>query len=356
LNGNNTIDTFIDARTRQGSTLTDMPNGELKGCIYVRTAPAGANTYVGFNGDPTKMVGNAYSIDTLNDSSNLRRYSIDTTRVEISSKDDLGEFTPNITGALYQKGPQLGIKADINLRKRQLVPSIGLNEPIYQITLNHKVTNLVAAGSSQQLSLSWTAPAGITGITDYSVQSRVKGTSTWTTHSHGSTSTTHTITSLSNGTIYEIRVAAIQFLGTEEYEYTYGTPFDTSLIDYITADAVIYPIIGKSIGPKLRIAENTFGKNLVFHVYEDTDRQKLIDDSGADTYNAKLIRKSDLSVILTKGLVRSQSGVYKWQIASTDFATADDYIIQLQITGAAISFITWPDPPNAIELEVANKF
>lgn len=66
---------------------------------------------------------------------------------------------------------------------------------------------------NQQATLSWTAPSNWGGqvITDYAVQYRTPaGTGSWTTWSHAaSTSTSATITGLTNGQSYEFQVAAV---------------------------------------------------------------------------------------------------------------------------------------------------
>ena len=65
------------------------------------------------------------------------------------------------------------------------------------------------------LSVSWKAPDdGGRGVTDYEVQYRLSGTSTWTTFSDGvSTTTSTSITGLSRSSAYEVRVRAINAEG-----------------------------------------------------------------------------------------------------------------------------------------------
>jgi len=77
-------------------------------------------------------------------------------------------------------------------------------------------TSLVATAGNAQVSLSWTAPAssGAAAITDYVVEYQPSGGS-WTTFSDGtSTSTSATVTGLTNGTSYNFRVAATSAAGT----------------------------------------------------------------------------------------------------------------------------------------------
>ena len=65
------------------------------------------------------------------------------------------------------------------------------------------------------LGVSWSAVDGNgSSITDYDVEYRVLGTSTWTFHPHASTNTNTTIGSLTNGTTYEVKASSRNSLGT----------------------------------------------------------------------------------------------------------------------------------------------
>ena len=65
------------------------------------------------------------------------------------------------------------------------------------------------------LAVSWSAVDGNgSSITDYDVEYRVQGTSTWTFHPHASTNTNTTIGSLTNGTTYEVKASSRNSLGT----------------------------------------------------------------------------------------------------------------------------------------------
>ena len=75
-------------------------------------------------------------------------------------------------------------------------------------------------GTSQTAQLSWTAPTdtGGSSITNYSIQYQVVGAGSWTTFSHSaSTTTSATITGLTNGQSYNFQVAAINGTGTGPY-------------------------------------------------------------------------------------------------------------------------------------------
>lgn len=80
------------------------------------------------------------------------------------------------------------------------------------------VSGTIASGQSV---VSWTAPTGVasqTPITDYVVQYSSNSGSTWTTFADGtSTSTSATVTGLTNGTAYLFRVAAVNGIGQGAY-------------------------------------------------------------------------------------------------------------------------------------------
>jgi hypothetical protein len=85
-------------------------------------------------------------------------------------------------------------------------------------------TSLTATASNEQLSLSWTAPATTHGtITNYLVEYAPSGGSA-TYVLTGSTSTSYTLTGLTNGTEYTVRVAAVNFTAGAYSQAATGTP------------------------------------------------------------------------------------------------------------------------------------
>ncbi|MEK7292633.1 MAG: fibronectin type III domain-containing protein, partial [Actinomycetota bacterium] len=80
-------------------------------------------------------------------------------------------------------------------------------------------TSVAGTSGNTQVSLTWTAPAsnGGSAITDYVIQSSPDGT-TYTTFADGtSTTTSATVTGLTNGQAYTFRVAAVNVAGTGNY-------------------------------------------------------------------------------------------------------------------------------------------
>ncbi len=76
---------------------------------------------------------------------------------------------------------------------------------------------VTAAPAPSSVVVGWTAPAdsGGAAVTDYTVQYRAQGATTWATFADGtSTTPSATITGLTVGTTYEVRIAARNALGT----------------------------------------------------------------------------------------------------------------------------------------------
>ncbi len=76
----------------------------------------------------------------------------------------------------------------------------------------------VSAASVTSLTVTWTAPANAgPAITDYDVQYREGTTGNWTDGNHNGTATTATLSSLSEGTSYQVQVRATNDEGTGDW-------------------------------------------------------------------------------------------------------------------------------------------
>jgi hypothetical protein len=86
-------------------------------------------------------------------------------------------------------------------------------------TTPNSPTNLTGVVGNTQATLAWTAPTnnGGTPITGYFVEYSTNPSGPWTPVNTGSTATTYTLTGLTNGTLYYVRVSGVNIVGT-------GTP------------------------------------------------------------------------------------------------------------------------------------
>jgi titin len=87
---------------------------------------------------------------------------------------------------------------------------------------------LVATAKTRSVSLAWVVPvkANASAVTDYTVQYRLQGATTWVTFRDGtSTARKATVTGLTSGQVYEFRIAAKNRSGTGTWSVAVpGTP------------------------------------------------------------------------------------------------------------------------------------
>ena len=87
---------------------------------------------------------------------------------------------------------------------------------------------LAATPKTRSVALAWSAPASVNAgsVSDYVVQYRLQGATSWITFRDGtSTARKATVTGLTSGQIYEVRVAAKNKSGTGTWsDVVLGTP------------------------------------------------------------------------------------------------------------------------------------
>ena len=161
--------------------------------------------------------------------------------------------------------------------------------------------SIVASG---QISLSWAAPAsnGGAAITDYLVEYKLASEpTTWTTFADGtSTSTSTTVTGLTNGLSYNFRVSAINSVGTGAASSTAtATPDTFALVDNFTGTTI------------------------------DTDKWVEVDPAGIGGTTGNVTQNGSLSIVPTTGSWATQNGVYT---ANTYDRTNGDVSMEFSVT------------------------
>ena len=77
---------------------------------------------------------------------------------------------------------------------------------------------MTATAGNDQVTLTWIAPAGVKGITDYRIEYSTDFNGPWTTFSHtASDEVTDVVDGLDDSTKYYFRVAAENYSGTGKY-------------------------------------------------------------------------------------------------------------------------------------------
>ncbi len=85
-------------------------------------------------------------------------------------------------------------------------------------------TSLTGTAGVGQVSLAWTAPSsdGGSAITSYDVDVSAVGTGTWSTINTGSTATSRTVTGLDSTKSYDVRVRAVNSVGSGSWSNTFN--------------------------------------------------------------------------------------------------------------------------------------
>jgi hypothetical protein len=196
-------------------------------------------------------------------------------------------------------------------------------------------TGLNGTPASGQVALSWTAPTSDGGspITDYQVQYKLSSDSTWTTFNDGtSTTTSATVTGLTNGNSYDFRVAAVNHVGNGAY----ATITNISLASAATAPNNLTATPGDSEAGLAWDAPTSDGGSAI------TDYQiqyKLASDSTWTTFNDGT--STTTSAVVT-GLTNGNS--YDFRVAAINGLGTGPYST---VTGVAVAApIVAPSAPR----------
>jgi subtilisin family serine protease len=244
-------------------------------------------------------------------------------------------------------------------------------------------TSLSATPLGLSIRLSWTAPTqnGGSAITDYVAQFSADSGTTWSTFSDSiSTSTTTTVTGLTNGLTYQLRVSAVNSVGTSAYSsVVIAVPWAASLPS-APLDLAIASYGLNQVGLSWTIPATNGGDTITDYViqYSSTSgstwatftdpvssiRSTTVTDlvSGASYIFRVSARNSagtgDPSVVsavvspgvptapccITEVLIGPQYVALRWGAPTSDGGSAvTNYVIEYTINDG-VSWTTWPEP------------
>ena len=192
------------------------------------------------------------------------------------------------------------------------------------------VRNLsVSPVSESELSVSWNAPAsdGGAAITGYSVQYRESGATNWTTVSRAGTDLSQSISGLTAGTSYEVRVAAMNIAGTGSYVQdtarTMGTPPPT--VPGLVRNLSVSPVSESELSVSWNAPASDGGAAI-------TGYSVQYRESGATNWATASRAGTDLSQSIS-GLTAGTS--YEVRVAAMNIAGTGSYVQDIAQTMAA---------------------
>lgn len=205
--------------------------------------------------------------------------------------------TASSTSSYLLTGLTDGVEYSVRVRAVNAIGAGTWSEPVVQLAaiIPYAPTNLNSIAGDTELSLSWDAPTnnGGSAITEYIIRYTPDGQSPLTVETN-STSTSFTLTGLTNDTLYTIEVAAINIIGTGSYSTsTSDTPiqvaagstelllnFDSNLTDdgpnnyTATGTSVLYDSTNKAFG-----SASMYGGSLSL---TSTDTGAILDNMSGD--------------------------------------------------------------------------
>lgn len=191
----------------------------------------------------------------------------------------------------------------------------GATDSRWDLFLPPAPTSVSATAGNAQATVTWSAPTVLsqTPITSYTLQTSTNGGTTWS--SAGTSSTTSaTITSLSNGTTYSVRVAATNGIGQGAWSST----------------ASVTPVAGDTLWSKVRLLLSMDGSN-----------------DGTSFTDASL----EAQTVTRSGGAVTATGTKKYGTASAYFATSGDYlnvadVLSLELAARDFAIEMWINTTN----------
>ncbi len=186
------------------------------------------------------------------------------------------------------------------------------------------------ATPTTKLDVSWTVPVmtGKPAISDYDVQYRLSGDSSWTSHSFTGTGTSTTLTGLTKGKSYEVQVRAVNAEGDGAWSAT-GTAITKA--DGVTRSVKENSAVGTSIGDPVTATSNPNSYTLT-HTLSGTDASSFTIESSSGQIKVKADldyeTKKEYSVIVT---VKAAQAGANAQSFTLDPNAPGDYVIPVTI-------------------------
>ena len=197
---------------------------------------------------------------------------------------------------------------------------------------------------STKIDVSWTAPdmTGKPKITDYDVQYRLSGVSTWTSHSFTGTGTSTTLTGLTKGKSYEVQVRAVNAEGNGAWSASGSAITDANAVSRSIAEN---SAAGTAIGDPVTASNTTYTYS---HALSGTDAGKFEIGSSTGQITVKsgnipnYEAKPSYSVIVTVTAAAKSQGA---NAQSVDPNAPGDYVVPVTINVTDVN--EPPDPPAA---------
>ena len=193
-----------------------------------------------------------------------------------------------------------------------------------------------------KLDVSWTAPdmTGKPAVTDYDVQYRKTGDSTWVSHSFTGTGTSTTLTGLTAGKSYEVQVRATNDEGSSSWSDSGSAITDADAVSRSVAEN---SAAGTSVGAAVTATANPNGYTLT-HSLSGTDAAKFDIDSSTGQLQVKSTldyeTRTSYSVVVTVRAAAAQV-----QSSSLSPNAPGSYVIPVTINVTDVNEI--PEFPTA---------
>lgn len=205
-------------------------------------------------------------------------------------------------------------------------------------------TGLSLSAGAAQLVASWTAPSsnGGAAITDYVVQYRTSPSGSWTTFAHtATTATSMTVTGLTNGTAYDVQVAAVNSVGTGAYSSSAtatpvaaGTVWSAFSSDSFADGAAITTLVGRTTDAANGGTGKAYAANNSLAAWAGNSSGQLTIGADSGSQNNQLVMAAGKQRVGLTMVTRPTTGQLYLYVASSSSSAGTRVRIQITNTGA----------------------